>query len=222
MDPSVIIQIAAGIVLLSLSAYFSSAETSLTTVNQHTMRAMAEDGSKRAATVLKLIENPSKMLSCILVGNNLVNISLTSLSTTVAIRIFGSVGAGIATGVITVLVLLFGEITPKSLATINNTKLALAYAPSIYLVTKIMTPLVFLVNKLSSALLFILRIDSAQSKQVMTERELRTIVDVGHEDGVIKDDEKDMIDNVFDFKDSMAKDIMIPRIDVSFVSVDAS
>ena len=222
MDPSVIIQIAAGIVLLSLSAYFSSAETSLTTVNQHTMRAMAEDGSKRAATVLKLIENPSKMLSCILVGNNLVNISLTSLSTTVAIRIFGSVGAGIATGVITVLVLLFGEITPKSLATINNTKLALAYAPSIYLVTKIMTPLVFLVHKLSTALLFILRIDSAQSKQVMTERELRTIVDVGHEDGVIKDDEKDMIDNVFDFKDSMAKDIMIPRIDVSFVSVDAS
>ncbi len=222
MDPSVIIQIAAGIVLLSLSAYFSSAETSLTTVNQHTMRAMAEDGDKRAATVLKLTENPSKMLSCILVGNNLVNISLTSLSTTVAIRIFGSMGAGIATGVITVLVLLFGEITPKSLATINNTKLALAYAPSIYLVTKIMTPLVFLINKLSSALLFILRIDSEQSKQVMTERELRTIVDVGHEDGVIEDDEKDMIDNVFDFKDSMAKDIMVPRIDVSFVSVDAS
>ena len=127
MDPSMILQIIAIIILLMLSAYFSSAETALTTVNPHSMRAMAEDGNKKAAIVLKLIENPSQMLSSVLVGNNLVNISLTSLTTTIAIRIFGSMGAGIATAVITVLVLIFGEITPKTFATINNTKLALSY-----------------------------------------------------------------------------------------------
>ena len=186
------------------------------------MRAMAEDGNKKAAIVLKLIENPSQMLSSVLVGNNLVNISLTSLTTTIAIRIFGNMGAGIATAVITVLVLIFGEITPKTFATINNTKLALSYASSIYLITKLLTPVVYIINKLSTAILIILRIDSKQSKRIMTERELRTIVDVSHEEGVIEESEKDMLNNVFDFKESLAKDIMIPRIDVTFVSVDAS
>ena len=222
MDPSTILQIVEIIVLLSLSAYFSSAETALTTVNPHSMRAMAEDGNKKAALVLKLIENPSQMLSSILVGNNLVNISLTSLTTTIAIRIFGSMGAGIATAVITILVLIFGEITPKTYATINNTKIALSYASSIYLVTKLLTPIVYLINKLSTGILMIFHIDSKQSKRIMTERELRTIVDVSHEDGVIEEAEKDMLNNVFDFKESLAKDIMIPRIDVTFVSVDAS
>jgi len=127
LDPSTILQIVEIIVLLSLSAYFSSAETALTTVNPHSMRAMAEDGNKKAALVLKLIENPSQMLSSILVGNNLVNISLTSLTTTIAIRIFGSMGAGIATAVITILVLIFGEITPKTYATINCFKLCIQY-----------------------------------------------------------------------------------------------
>ena len=174
MDPSMILQIIAIIILLLLSAYFSSAETALTTVNPHSMRAMAEDGNKKAAIVLKLIENPSQMLSSVLVGNNLVNISLTSLTTTIAIRIFGSMGAGIATAVITVLVLIFGEITPKTFATINNTKLALSYASSIYLITKLLTPVVYIINKLSTAILIILRIDSKQSKRIMTERELRT------------------------------------------------
>ena len=222
MDPSVIFQIIAIIILLALSAFFSSAETALTTINHHAMRAMAEDGNRRASIVLKLAEHPNQMLSSILVGNNLVNISVTSLTTTIAISVFGNMGAGIATAVITILVLIFGEITPKTYATINNTKISLSYAPIIYVFTKIMTPVVFIVNKISAVILIIFHIDSSQSKQVMTERELRTIVDVGHEDGVIEDDEKDMIDNVFDFKDSIAKDIMVPRIDVSFVPLDAS
>ena len=116
----------------------------------------------------------------------------------------------------------FGEITPKTYATINNTKIALSYASSIYLVTKLLTPIVYLINKLSTGILMIFHIDSKQSKRIMTERELRTIVDVSHEDGVIEEAEKDMLNNVFDFKESLAKDIMIPRLDVTFVSVDAS
>ena len=94
--------------------------------------------------------------------------------------------------------------------------------PAIYLITKLLTPVVYIINKLSTAILIILRIDSKQSKRIMTERELRTIVDVSHEEGVIEESEKDMLNNVFDFKESLAKDIMIPRIDVTFVSVDAS
>ena len=222
MDPSMILQIIAIIILLMLSAYFSSAETALTTVNPHSMRAMAEDGNKKAAIVLKLIENPSQMLSSVLVGNNLVNISLTSLTTTIAIRIFGSMGAGIATAVITVLVLIFGEITPKTFATINNTKLALSYASSIYLITKLLTPVVYIINKLSTAILIILRIDSKQSKRIMTERELRTIVDVSHEEGILESEERKMITNIVDFGDSIAKDVMISRLDICMVEVNTS
>ena len=162
------------------------------------------------------------MLSSFLIGNNLVNISATSLATTLAIDVFGSAGAGIATGVLTILVLIFGEITPKTYATIKNTNLALRFGPIINYVTKILTPVVIVINKLSTGLLMLLRIDAKQSRQVMTERELRTIVDASHEDGVIEKDEKEMIYNVFDFKDSIAKDIMIPRIDITFVSADAS
>lgn len=181
-----------------------------------------EDGNRQAKRVLQLIENPAAMLSSILIGNNLVNISATSLATTLAIDVFGSAGAGIATGVLTILVLIFGEITPKTYATIKNTNLALRFGPVIYYVTKVLTPVVIVINKLSTGLLMLLRIDAKQSKQVMTERELRTIVDASHEDGVIEKDEKEMIYNVFDFKDSIAKDIMIPRIDITFVSADAS
>lgn len=222
MDPSVILRLCILIILLALSAFFSSSETALTTVNVHTIRALVEDGNRQAKRVLQLIENPAAMLSSILIGNNLVNISATSLATTLAIDVFGSAGAGIATGVLTILVLIFGEITPKTYATIKNTNLALRFGPVIYYVTKVLTPVVIVINKLSTGLLMLLRIDAKQSKQVMTERELRTIVDASHEDGVIEKDEKEMIYNVFDFKDSIAKDIMIPRIDITFVSADAS
>ena len=136
-----------------------------------------EDGNRQAKRVLQLIENPAAMLSSILIGNNLVNISATSLATTLAIDVFGSAGAGIATGVLTILVLIFGEITPKTYATIKNTNLALRFGPVIYYVTKVLTPVVIVINKLSTGLLMLLRIDAKQSKQVMTERELRTIVD---------------------------------------------
>ena len=222
MDPSVILRLCILIILLALSAFFSSSETALTTVNVHTIRALVEDGNRQAKRVLQLIENPAAMLSSILIGNNLVNISATSLATTLAIDVFGSAGAGIATGVLTILVLIFGEITPKTYATIKNTNLALRFGPVIYYVTKVLTPVVIVINKLSTGLLMLLRIDAKQSKQVMTERVLRTIVDASYEDGVIEKDEKEMIYNVFDFKDSIAKDIMIPRIDITFVSADAS
>lgn len=222
MDPSISIQFIFLIILLMLSAFFSSAETALTTVNRHRIRSLEEDGVSRASLVLKLIDNPGKLLSTILIGNNIVNLSASSLATTLAIKMLGSVGAGIATGILTVLILIFGEITPKTYATIKSESLSLFYAPIIYGLTIILTPVISIVNRLSSGLLMIMRIDPSQSKKIMTEKELRTIVDVSHEEGVIEEDEKEMINNVFDFGDLCAREIMIPRIDIEFAPVDIS
>lgn len=222
METSDIIQIIVLLVLLLLSAFFSSAETSLTTVNKIRMRSLADEGNKRAAKVLTITNNSAKMLSAILIGNNIVNLSASSIATTLAIKYFHSAGAGIATGIITLLILIFGEITPKTLATINAESISLVYANIILFIMKIMTPVIFLINNLSLFFLKILRVDPNAGNQTMTENELRTIMDVGHESGIIEADEHEMINNVFDFTDAEAKEIMIPRIDMTFVPVDAS
>jgi CBS domain containing-hemolysin-like protein len=162
------------------------------------------------------------MLSAILIGNNVVNLSASSMATALAIRLLGNVGAGIATGVLTLLILIFGEISPKTIATIHADEIALAYAGIIDVFLKVFTPVIFLVNVLTKLFLKLLGIDPNAQKRILTENELRTIVDVSHESGVIESDEHEMINNVFDFTDSVAKEIMIPRIDMTFVSVHAS
>ena len=222
MNTSLVFQIAAILSLLALSGFFSSAETALTTVNPHSVSVLAEEGDKRARTLCRLIENPGQMLSGILIGNNLVNISLTSLSTSIAIEIFGNIGAGIAAGILTLLILLFGEITPKTFASVYNLRLALAYAPAISLMLRILSPLIVLIHKISRALLRLMKMDPDYTNQVMTEREIRTIVHAGYENGAIEEEEKEMLDNVFDFKNLTARDIMLPKVDISFVSLDAS
>ena len=205
-----------------LSAFFSSAETALITVNRIRMRTLAEDGNKRAATVLRITDNSGKMLSAILIGNNIVNLSASSLATSLAIKIWGSVGAGIATGILTVLILIFGEISPKTLATVNSEKLALTYANVIEVLMKILTPVIFIINKLANRICKLFGVDPNADTQKMTEEELRTIVDVSKESGVIESEEHTMINNVFDFGDAQAKEVMIPRIDMTFAQVDSS
>lgn len=209
------------IILLVLSAFFSSAETSLTTVNRIRMRSLAEEGNKRAKMVIKITEDSGKMLSAILIGNNLVNLSASSITTSIA-YVFGGSAVAIATGIITLLILLFGEISPKTVATIHSEKLALAYAYPISFLIKISTPFIFIVNNLSRVILFILRVDPNTKNSSMTESELRTIVDVSHEDGVIESEEKEMIYNVFDMGDAKAKDVMVPRVHVTFADVESS
>lgn len=209
------------IILLVLSAFFSSAETSLTTVNRIRMRSLAEEGNKRAKMVIKITEDSGKMLSAILIGNNLVNLSASSITTSIA-YVFGGSAVAIATGIITLLILLFGEISPKTVATIHSEKLALAYAYPINFLIKISTPFIFIVNNLSRVILFILRVDPNTKNSSMTESELRTIVDVSHEDGVIESEEKEMIYNVFDMGDAKAKDVMVPRVHVTFADVESS
>ena len=221
MDPSVVTQLIILFILLMLSAFFSSAETALTTVNQIRIRNLAEDGNKRAKKVIQVTGNSGKMLSAILIGNNIVNVAAAALTTTLAYH-FGGSFVALASGIITILILLFGEITPKTLATIHADKIALIYAPIIDLFMKIMTPVIFIINGLSMIVLFILRVDPNDRNHAMTENELRTIVDVSHEDGVIEEEEKEMIYNVFDLGDARAKDVMVPRVHVTFADVNSS
>ena len=221
MDPSVAIQFIVLIVLLFLSAFFSSAETSLVTVNQIRMRSLADEGNKKAARVLKITSNSSKMLSAILIGNNIVNIFASSLATTITLQLWGNRFVSLTTGILTLLVLIFGEITPKTIATSHAEKIAMTYSGVISLLIKVLTPVIFIINKLANGFLFILGLDPGKKAASITEDELRTIVDVSHEEGVIEKEERQMIKNVFDFGDSQAKDVMIPRIDMTCVSIDS-
>ncbi len=230
MDPSDVTQIVILIILISLSAFFSSSETALTAVNKIRLRSLAEEGVKGAKVTYKLIEDPTKMLGAILIGNNVVNLSAASLVTTLAINLCtkmgmgsnASVGIGIANGVITILILIFGEITPKSLATLYAEQISLKVGGIIYFLGRILTPVIFIVNKLSLGILMLFRIDTTNKVSAITENELRTIVDVSHEEGVIESEERRMITNVVDFGDSLAKDVMVPHIDMEFVNVDDS
>ncbi|NBJ93780.1 HlyC/CorC family transporter [Parablautia muri] len=219
MDTDGVIQLFALLILVGLSSFFSSAETALTTVNRVRLKSMADEGSKRAQTTLNVLDKYSKMLSAILIGNNIVNISASALATTLALKIHLAVG--IATGALTIIILIFGEIIPKNLAMIYSEKIALFYASIIAALMKVMTPLIFLVDKLAGGLMVLLHIDTSK-KTAMTETELRTYVEVSHEDGVIESEEREMIYNVFDFSDAVAKDIMIPRIDMTAVDEEAT
>ncbi len=221
MDSSDVTQIIILIVLLLLSAFFSSAETALTTVNKIRIRTLADEGKKSAKTVLKITDDSGKMLSAILIGNNVVNLSAASLTTSLAYSFGGSMVAA-ASGILTLAILLFGEITPKTMATIHAEQMSLIYAPVINLFMKLMTPVIFVINGLSLCVLFLLRVDPNDKNRAMTEMELRTIVDVSHEDGVIESDEKEMIYNVFDLGDAKAKDVMVPRVHVTFADVESS
>lgn len=223
MDPSIIIlKLLIIIVLLILSAFFSSSETALTTVSRMRILSLAEEGNSSAVTLLKVIDNKEKMLSAILIGNNIVNISVSSVTTILVTDLFGNYAVSIATAILTVLVLIFGEITPKTLATINNEKLALRFASVVYWLMYILTPVIFLINKLSSLVMKLFRIDKSEKKSTYTENELKTIVNVSHAEGVIEADEREMLQNIFEFGDRQAKDIMIPRLDVCMIDVDST
>ena len=222
MDPSDTYQIIILLILLALSAFFSSNETALMSVNKIRLRSLADEGNKRAAMALDILENQTpKLLSAILIGNNIVNISASSLATTLAYS-FGGYMVSIVTVILTVLILIFGEITPKNYATINAERLTLRYIPVFKFLMTVMTPVIFIINLFSRGVMRLMRVDPDAASKAMTEEELRTIVDVSHEDGVIESDEKEMIYNVFDLGDATAKDIMVPRVHVTFADVEST
>ena len=222
MDSGQALQIFIVLGLLALSAFFSSSETAMMAVNKIRIRNLADAGLSSAQTLMKVLDNQPKMLSAILIGNNIVNISASSLATIVVTRAFGDMYVGVGTGILTLLVLIFGEITPKTSATLYSETMALRFAKPIYMIMQVLTPVIFIVDKLSQGVLRLLHVDPNKKQDAITEDELRTIVEVSHEEGVIESDEKKMIYNVFDFGDSVAKDIMVPRIDMTFIDVNAT
>ena len=222
MDPTSVAQLITLIILIILSAFFSSAETAFTTVNKIRIRTFEEEGRPNAALIRKLTDDPQKMLSAILIGNNMVNLTASSLTTIMVTRITANLGLasksataiGIATGILTLIILVFGEITPKSIATRSSERICFFYIKPIYWMTVIFTPLIFIVNKISFGFMKLFGMRYTGKERVMTENELLTIIDVSHEEGVLESEEKEMINNVVDFGDSLAKDIMVPRIDM--------
>ena len=221
METSDIIQLVIVIILLSASAFFSSAETALMTSNKLRMRNLAENGDKRAAKVLKVTENTDKMLSAILIGNNIVNLTASSISTALTLKIFGSKLVGIATGILTFLILVFGEITPKNVASKNAENMALSYIGVISFLVTLLTPVIFIVNTVAKFVISIFNKNSDDNNAV-TEEELRAMVEYSHEEGVIENEEKKMIVNVVDFGDTVAGDIMVPRVDMVMVDEKSS
>lgn len=226
MDIETIIKIIVLILLIFLSAFFSSAETAFTSVNKIRIHSLAEEGNKAAVRVDRVLDKKSKMLSAILIGNNVVNITASSLATVIAISISQAAGAklseslavGIMTAVITIVILILGEIVPKNWALTYSEKISFAYSGVIYAMMIILTPIIFIVDAITKGIQKLLKVD-ADYHETMTETELKTYVEAGHEDGVIESEEREMILNVFEFSDAEAKDIMIPRVNMVTVKV---
>ena len=221
MSPDGAVQLGVLFVLLALSSFFSASETALMSLSRIQVRHMVEENVKGADVVSRLLDNPSKLLGAILVGNNIVNIGASALATSLAINYFGSGGVGIATAIMTFLVLIFGEITPKSLAAENSEKVALRVSGSIALLTRILSPVIALLMSLTNGIIRFFGGEVDKVKPFITQEELRTMVHVSHEEGVLEGEEKTMIYNVFEFGNSQVKDVMTPRTDMVAVELDS-
>ncbi len=222
MAPGDIIKLIVLALLIILSGFFSSAETALMTVNVNKLRALMEEGKKKAGIVLKMRDNSGKLLSTILVGNNIVNLSASALSTTLFSKLFGSTAVGIATGILTFLILVFGEITPKTIASLHSLGLSMFFAYPISFLMTLFTPVIWVLDHICRGIFWMLRIDPDSDGDKITEKELRVIVKSSEEAGVIEQSEKKMITNVVDFGDALSKDVMIPRADMMSIDIDTT
>lgn len=215
-----------GLLLLLVcgSAFFSASETALTSLSKIRLRNMVEEKIKNADKIAALVDDPNRLLSSILVGNNLVNNGASALTTALAIQLFhgNSGGAGVATIVITIIILIFGEITPKTIAAQKAEKVALIVVNIIAFCVAIFRPVVAVLNVVTGGLIKLCGCNPDEKSPLITEAELKTIVNVSHEEGVLELEERTMINNVFDFGDSKAKDVMTPRTDIMAVPLDVT
>lgn len=197
-------------------------ETALMALSKIRIRHMVEEGVKGAKLVEKLAEDPSRLLGAILIGNNIVNIGASALATSVAVKAFGEGAVGVVTIVMTILVLIFGEITPKSIAKQNSESVALKVSKIINIVVKLFRPFIAIFTAISGLFIRLLGGDPKATEPFITEEELKTMVGVSEEEGVLEDVEKEMIFNVFEFADSQVKDVMVQRVDVVAVDINAT
>ncbi|MCC0648841.1 hemolysin family protein [Clostridioides sp. ZZV15-6598] len=221
-SPDSLVQIIILVVLLMGSAFFSASETALMSLSKIRIRYMQDEGVKGAKLVSSLIENPNKLLSSILVGNNVVNIAATSISTSLFIGLMGEKGVALATAVMTVLVLIFGEITPKTIAASNSEKVSLLVSKPIRVIIFVLRPVVWVFNIITNVIFKLFGITHKGAKSFITEEELKTMVNVSHEEGVLEMEEREIINNVFEFGDMQAKNAMIQRIDMVAIDMEDS
>ena len=218
MDTQTIGQLVLLIVLIMLSAFFSASETALTSVSKLRIRHLSREHVKNAGKVLKLLDDPNRLLGAILVGNNIVNIGASALATSLALKHFGSAGVGIATGIMTLLVLVFGEITPKSWAVDHAESLSLRIAGLIGFLIVITGPILVLLLYITNFLIRLTGGAAKGKKTIITPEELRSLVDVSHEEGILEGEEHRMIHNVLEFGDLPVRSVMTPRTDMVAVS----
>lgn len=210
------------IILLIMSGFFSMSETALMALSKIRIRHMVDEGVRGSKLVEKLSQDPSKLLGAILIGNNIVNIGASALATSIAVKLIGPSGVGVVTVAMTILVLIFGEITPKSIAKQNSEKVSLFVSKPIGIIVKVFNPLVIVFTSISSVFIRLLGGDPKATEPFITEEELRTMVGVSEEEGVLEDVEKEMIFNVFEFADSQVKDVMVQRVDIVAVDVHST
>ena len=222
MNALIIVQIIILILLIALSAFFSSCETAFSSANPMKLRTLAEEGNKGAARALAILEKYPKFLSTVLIGNNIVNITASSVMTLLTLSTGKGWAVSVGTGVLTFVVLLCGEIIPKTWANLNAEKVSVFYGPVVKVLMIVLTPVIFVVDKIAYVLMRIVGIDPNKKREAITEGELRTIVEASHEEGVIEKEEREMINNVVDFGDAFCRDIMIPRIDMVMVEDTAT
>jgi CBS domain containing-hemolysin-like protein len=207
------------VVLVILSAYFSATETAFTSLNRIRMKSMANDGNRKAKRVIDLSENYDNLLSTILVGNNVVNIALTSISTVLFMTLYPVYGATIATVVITLVVLIFGEITPKGLAKENPEKFAMISAPYIKVISIVLKPVNWVFSQWKK---LIRKLFHGGGARPITEDELLTMVEEAETEGGIDGEQSELIQNAIEFNDLEAWDVLTPRVDIKAIESDES
>ena len=222
MDSSFTWQLVILVILIALSSFFSAAETALMSLNKIRIRHLVDENIKGAKLLEKLTNAPNKLLGSILIGNNIVNIGASALASSLAMKLFGDSGVALATGVMTVLVLIFGEITPKTIAKQKSEQISLRIIKIINIVVKVLTPLVFVFTQISQVFIKLLGAEPDVNESFITQEELKTMVGVSEEEGVLEEEEKEMIFNVFEFGDLQVKDVMIQRVDIVAVNVDVT
>lgn len=209
-------------ILIAASSFFSASETALLSLSKIRLKHMVKEEVKNARNIEKLLENPNKLLGTILVGNNIVNIGASALATSILIQLYPNGGVGIATAIMTIVILIFGEITPKNLAMQNSEKFSVRISPIISFLTQIFAPLVSILTLVTNSLISLLGGDTKDQKPFITEEELKTIVDVSNKEGVLEAEEKEMIYNIFEFGDLRVSDVMIQRMDIEALPEEAS
>lgn len=215
MDSSIIVKISLVIVMMVFSALFSGTETAYSSVNKLRLKNYEAQGNKKAAKALKLANRFDDVLTAVLIGNNIVNIATSSVSTLIFVSFFGSSGAGISTVVVTVLVLVFCEVLPKSYAKRNAEKLALLFASPLSVLVTVLKPFVWILNKMSS-------IFKGGEAPTVTEDELKYMIDEIEEEGIIEEQESELVKSALDFDEITVGEILIPRVKVIGVEVTDS